>query len=157
MGHHAVIGNSLKSAPRVTVTSRQLKTRQPSMPVTVENFDPITTEAAQMAPDYSRGALSAKGSYGTGQTLLGIHLTNGVAFRKINGNREELKVSGGKLVLRKVTRKDRSAWVGEFVAFGSKHGEVLVMIPIVKGEPPVKGDARDLLLSRAVLSKHSVY
>lgn len=158
MGHHATIGRSLRPAPRVTVTDRRMNTRQPSMPVTVEEFEPITPGiAATMAPNYSRGSFPTKGQMSTGQTLLGIHLSNGTEFRKLSATREELKVAGGKLVLRKVTRKDRSAWVGEFYAHGETHGLVLAMIPCIKGEPPVKAECRDMLIRQAVLSAHSIY
>jgi len=151
MGFHATIGNGqtgrdhvqLRWSPRLTAGEYA---------VTTEEFDPITDGPATLAPDYTRGTMTQ----GHGLTIKGGHLTNGVEFRKLGPNREELKVAGGKLVLRKVVRKDRAAWVGEYIATGQRP-VVLVMIPVIKGEPPVKADARDLLLSRHVLSAGSVY
>lgn len=156
MGFHATTGNSLtghKSHLRFPA-----RIEGPKFAVKVEEFEPITPgEKPQVTPNYSRGALSGKGSYGTGQTLLGIHLTNGVSFRKVSATREELKVSGGKLVLRMGSVKGQKYWFGEYQETGKRETLVLVSIPVIKGDPPVKGDARDLLISRAVLTNLSIY
>jgi len=127
---------------------------QPEMPVTVETFEPITPgEAPSLAPNYRRGSLPFRGQSSTGQTIIGVHLSNGVEFRKVSASKETLKVSTGTLVLRKINRKDRSAWIGEFIPFGEKHGIVISEVPLIKGERTnAKGDAKDLLISRATMA-----
>jgi hypothetical protein len=157
MGFHATIGNSQKSAPHVSAHDRRARTDAGTYAVQTEEFDPITDDGPTLAPNYSRGHLPARGTSATGQTIVGAHLSNGVAFRKVSANREELRTDNGVLILRKVTRKDVAAWIGEFKPFASKVAVVLVYAPIIKGDPPVKGDARDLLITRATLSEISIY
>lgn len=155
MGHTATKGNSLVGhKPQIKFPARY---HGPVGAVKVEEFEPITDGPATLAPNYSRGAFPTKGSMSTGQTLLGIHLTNGVAFRKVSATREELKVKGGKLVLRMATVKKQKFWIGEYVQTGVKGALVLVAIPVIKGDPPVKGDARDLLIVKAVQGVTSIY
>lgn len=156
MGHTATKGNSLVGhKPQIKFPVRY---HGPVGAVTVTETIAITDAKPEIGSDYSRGSNPRKGSYSVGQTLLGLHLTNGVSFRKISATREELKVSGGKLVLRKVTRKDVSYWTGEYYAAGERAALVLVPpVMIVKGDPSPKADVRDLLISRAVLANKSIY
>lgn len=155
MGHTATQGNSLVGhKPQIKYPVRY---HGPVGAVKVTEFEPITDDKPSLGPDYGRGAFPVKGTMSTGQTIMGLHLTNGVDFRKVSATREELKVAGGKLVLRMATVKKVKYWIGEYVQTGVKGALVLVAIPIVKGDPPVKGSARDLLISRAVLSNVSIY
>lgn len=162
MGKHAVIGNSqvghkntsLKLASQNVQAARVRNAPAMAGTLTVRDMTMDEMILAIMRP--STNAPDLTGIAG-GANLIPVIKERGTRFRVISGTREELRVANGILVLRKVAKTVQgqkfSAWIGEFVPYGAKTGRVLIAKLIVKGDPPVKSDTRDALLSRALLGR----
>lgn len=116
--------------------------------VTTERFEPITSEPASLGPEYARVGPRVKGPYSVGQSVLGLHLSNGTAFRK-DGTREILKVSDGRLILSNAARKGVKVRLGvwEHTVNGTMVRETLLSEPMTD---MTMGDARDMLIIRAI-------
>lgn len=163
MGRHATIGTSqvghknttLKMASNHMQAARVRNAADLAGPVVARELtmDDVFGEFAKgtthVRPDLTTALAGAK--------LLPEVKERGTVFRALSGTREELKIARGTLVLRKVTKTVQgqkfSAWIGELVPYGAQTGRILVAKLIVKGQPPVKSDTRDALLSRAMLGR----
>jgi hypothetical protein len=163
MGRHATIGNSnvghknvtLKAGSQYVQAARVRDAASMAGPVKVremtmdEVFAQFSGGQTYVRPDLTAALAGVK--------LLPVVKERGTKFRALSGTREELKISSGTLVLRKVTKTAQgqkfSAWIGELIPYGAETGRVLIAKLIRKGEPPVKSDTRDALLSRALLGR----
>lgn len=163
MGKHATIGNSqvghsntsLKQASNLMQAARVRNAPAMAGPVMVREmtmddvFAQFSAGETYVRPDLTAALAGVK--------LLPEVKERGTQFRALSGTREELRVASGVLVLRKVNKTVQgqkfSAWIGELVPYGAKTGRVLIAKLIVKGDPPVKSDTRDALLSRAMLGR----
>lgn len=162
MGRHATIGNSnvghknttLKQASALTQRARIRYAEEHPASVTVGELtmDDVFAEFASGRPCWKPDLTGV-----FGRDMISVIRDRGTRFRVISGTHEQLKIDGGTLDLRKVTRtvagERFSAWVGTFTRFGSDKSVPLIAKLIVKGQPPVKADTRDALLTRAILGR----